>query len=83
MEHIIIQLYVPAIGENFDLKIPLSMMILELVKLLGQAVETLSNGRYCASGTEILCLKNKEQILDYDQTPQDYGMQNGDLLMMM
>ena len=47
MEHIIIQLYVPAIGENFDLKIPLSMMILDLVKLLGQAVETLSNGRYC------------------------------------
>ena len=57
MEHIIIQLYVPAIGENFDLKIPLSMMILDLVKLLGQAVETLSNGRYCASGKEILCLK--------------------------
>ena len=83
MEHIIIQLYVPAIGENFDLKIPLSMMILDLVKLLGQAVETLSNGRYYASGTEILCLKNKEQILDYDQTPQDYGMQNGDLLLMM
>ena len=53
MEHIIIQLYVPAIGENFDLKIPLSMLILDLVKLLGQAVETLSNGRYCASGKEI------------------------------
>ena len=31
MEHIIIQLYVPAIGENFDLKIPLSMMILDLL----------------------------------------------------
>ncbi len=83
MEHIIIHLYVPAVDASYDLKIPLSMTILDLVKLLGQAVETLSNGAYRASGTEILCLKNKEQILHYDLSPQDYAMQNGDLLMMM
>lgn len=83
MEHIVIHLYVPAIDASYDLKIPLSMTILDLVKLLGQAVETLSNGAYRASGTEILCLKNKEQILYYDQTPQDYAIQNGELLLMM
>ena len=83
MEHVIIHLYVPAINASYDLKIPLSMPMLDLVRLLGQAVENLSNGAYRASGSEILSLKNKERILDYDQTPQDYEMQNGDVLMMM
>lgn len=83
MAHVIIRLYVPAINASYDLKIPLSLPILELVKLLGQAVENLSNGTYQSSGCEILSLKNKEQILYYDQTIQDYGIQNGDILLMM
>lgn len=83
MDYVIVYLYVPAINASYDLKIPLSLLILDLVKLLGQGVENLSNGEYQSSGCEILSLKNKEQILYYDQTLQDYGIQNGDMLLMI
>lgn len=83
MDYVIVHLCIPAINASYDIKIPLSLSVLDLVKLLGQAVENLSNGAYQSSGCEILSLENKEQILYYDQTPQDYGIQNGDVLMMM
>ena len=76
MDHILITLYVPAIGQSYDIKIPVSLPIMDITQLLAQAVENLSNGEYVSSDSEILCLKNKE-------TPQEYGIQNGDELMMM
>ena len=83
MDHILITLYVPAIGLSYDIKIPVSLPIMDITQLLAQAVENLSNGEYVSSDSEILCLKNKEMILLNDQTPQEYGIQNGDELMMM
>lgn len=83
MDHILITLYVPAIGQSYDIKIPVSLPIMDITQLLAQAVENLSNGEYVSSDSEIFCLKNKEMILLNDQTPQEYGIQNGDELMMM
>lgn len=83
MDHILITLYVPAIDTSYDIKIPVSLPVMDIVQLLAQAVENLSNGEYVSSGTEVLCLKQKEMILLNDQTPEEYGIKNGDELLMM
>ncbi len=83
MDHILIKLYVPAIDTSYDIKIPVSLPIMDITQLLAQAVENLSNGEYVSSGSEILSVKNKQLVLFNDQTPADYEIKNGDVLMMM
>mgnify|MGYP004636512173 FL=1 len=83
MDHILIKLYVPAIYTSYDIKIPVSLPIMDITQLLAQAVENLSNGEYVSSGSEILSVKNKQLVLFNDQTPADYEIKNGDVLMMM
>ena len=56
---------------------------MDITQLLAQAVENLSNGEYVSSGSEILSVKNKQLVLFNDQTPADYEIKNGDVLMMM
>ncbi|WP_294785911.1 EsaB/YukD family protein [uncultured Eubacterium sp.] len=83
MDHILIKLYVPAIDTSYDIKIPVFLPIMDITQLLAQAVENLSNGEYVSSGSEILSVKNKQLVLFNDQTPADYEIKNGDVLMMM
>ncbi|MGN1181410.1 MAG: hypothetical protein ACI4SR_00265 [Faecalibacillus sp.] len=83
MDKILISLYVPSINERYDMNIPRFMKIKDLIDLLSQAIENLSNGRYISSHGEILCLMNQQILLFNDKRIEDYNIQNGDVLMML
>ncbi len=78
----IVTVYCPAIGEEHDVFIPNDLSIDSVVKLLGKCFESLSDGNYVSSGHELLCMYDKNMLLDYRCTLYDYGIQNGDRLLL-
>lgn len=79
---ILIGLYVPSIEENFDLFVPTGLVISELCTLLADGLTQTTNGHYRTSGRELLCLSSPDKLLAQDMTLADYGISNGDQLVL-
>jgi uncharacterized ubiquitin-like protein YukD len=78
---ILLEIHVPSIAESFDVLLPDFLTMRELVPLIAQAVEDLSNRRYVSSGCEIICCAEDQRILDSNRTLREYSIRNGDHLM--
>jgi len=82
MEKILVSVYVVSLQERFDLFIPMMLTMQELAGLIATGLAELTNGRYEISGREMLCLKNPDTLLNQKKTPEDFGLRNGDELVL-
>lgn len=80
---ILVNVSVPAIGEKYDILIPDFLRNKSVTPLIAEAVENLSNHLYVASGKECLCSAEKNILLRSNATLEQYGIQNGDHLVLM
>lgn len=80
---ILVCIYVPAISKKFDVWIPDFLSIKEIISLIVKAVKELSNSKYVSSGFEFLCLKEKNLLLKDNATLKEYGVRNGDNLILI
>ena len=83
MDKIIVHLIVPAIGQEYDMYIPTTILVNELTKLIIQSIKELTEQFYVSSGSEILCLKDRNCIIDQEETVESYGIQNGDHIVLI
>lgn len=81
MDKILVDLFVPAIHEHFNIFIPNFLTVKEICQLLGAAIQEMSDGSYVSSGEELLCSLEKMQVLRYGHNFLSYGIQNGEHLM--
>ena len=80
---ILVNVFVPAISERYDILVPDDLRIRTVVGLIASGVEDLSDGNYISSGEECLCSVEKDILLRENTTLKNYGIQNGDHLMIM
>ena len=80
---LLIDVYFPAITRSYDILIPDSLRIKTVVSLIASTVEELSNHLYVASGNENLCSVEKNILLRPNATLEQYGIKNGDHLVML
>ena len=80
---VLVNVFVPAISEDYDLLIPTCMSIREVTTLMTEAIIYLSNNRYISSGQEFICLYEQNILLQDALTLRDYGVRNGDHLVYM
>ena len=83
MEKLLICLYVPAIGERFDLFVPRDCDIGTLTKILADGVVQLSDGRFDASGKEMLAMKDPDLLLHPARCLEDYAVRDGAQLVLL
>lgn len=83
MDKLIIHLIIPAITQEYDMYIPTSVSIRELTELIVRAVKEITNNFYVSSGSEILCLKERNLMLIQEETVKSYAVQNGDHIIMI
>lgn len=83
MEKKLIALFVPAVGETFELLAPVRLELSELTKLLVQGVGELCQGHYVISGQETLSLSQGMAPLDPARTLEDYGVEDGTRLILI
>lgn len=77
MNKILIEIYVPAISESFEIFVPGDVPVNDLKGIIASGVVEITNGKYIASGCEQLCLKNPAGVLNPSLTLQDYGIKDG------
>jgi len=80
---ILVNVYVPAISKKYDVSIPNTLIIKNVISLIASTVEDLSNRLYITSGEEYLYSAEKGILLRPNATLEKYGIQNGDHLVMM
>lgn len=80
---ILVNVSVPAIGEKYDVLVPKFLRIKSVIILIAETVENLSNHMYVSSGAECLCSVDKNILLRPNATLEQYGIKNGDHLVMM
>lgn len=83
MDKILIEIFVPAINEQFDIFVPLDVPIKDLNSLMANGVAELTNGKYIVSGSEQLCLKEPSGLLNPLLTLQDYGIKDSTQLYLI
>ena len=83
MQKLVLKLYVPSVGEYFDMSAPADLEIAELTAVLAKAAEELYPGRYKSSHQEILIQKSPDRLLDKKRTLSDYGIADGTNLILM
>lgn len=83
MEKILLNIYMPAIAESFDVFAPTEIPVASVISIIVESVINLSNGRYCASNREMMMTYRPERLLDPDRTLADYGVKDGDRALII
>jgi len=82
MDKILIELYVPAMGAVYDVFIPRKSKTHDVLFLLSETVEELTEGRYLPTQDVVLCRENGE-ILNINMSIAEHGLLNGSMLMLI
>ena len=83
MEKRLINLYVPAAQEQFDVLVPPHLDIAALIRLLAEGAAEICAGRYVPSHQEMLSLREPDLLLHPDKTLADYGIEDGARMVLI
>ncbi len=82
-EKILAEIYVPAAGESYDVWIPKSLRIRDLVMLLSEALSSLVQGQFQGNPGTGLFWRGSGELLDMNRTVRALGLENGAELMLI
>ena len=83
MDKVIVEIYLPAAEQSFDVQIPLSMKVYEIITLASKSIETISEGCFALSDQTTLCDRETGAILNMNITADELGFKNGTKLMLI
>ena len=83
MEKVLVEVFVPVIGEAYDIFIPLKSDMSEVAQLLKKAVTELSNGHFVASEETSVCYRENGTIINVNMSVYELGIRNGSKLMLI
>lgn len=83
MSKVLVEVYVPALGQSYDVFIPLHSPMHEVLELLKRAVTELSDGRFAANGNTALCNRQDGTIININMSVYELRIRNGSKLMLI
>lgn len=83
MNKVLVEVLLPASGEVYDVRISLDSQLGEVAMLIVKQLEDLSNGRFIANDTTVLCDAESGKILDINKFVAELGIKNGSRLMLI
>ena len=83
MEKVLVEIFVPAANRSFDVFIPQTSKMNEVVILVSKTLSNLSNGKYKADASAILCDAESGYILNINSSVYELKIKNGSKLMLI
>ena len=83
MNKILVKLYIPTIGEEYDLWIPLNRRIYNVIRLIVKAVKELTDGQYAPKKFPILYDKLTAMPYDINLSIGESTIRNGSELVLI
>ena len=78
-----VEVFLPAAGKSYDVRIPTTTRIGEIIPLVEMCLAELEEGYFVPSKDTVLCDKNTGMTLDVNLTPSEMGILNGTKLMLI
>ena len=83
MKKVLVEVFVPVIDKTYDVFIPNTSQMSEVLELLKKAVSDLSNGRFIATDETAVCYRESGSIINVNMTVYELGIHNGSKLMLI
>ena len=83
MKKVLVEVFVPVIDAKYDVFIPNTSQISEVLELLKKAVTDLSGGHFIATDETTLCYRENGSIINVNMTVYELGIHNGSKLMLI
>ena len=83
MNKLMVEIYLPAAGKSYDVRIPSNSRIGEIIPLLENCMAELADGYFVPGTDTILCERVTGNELDVNLTAAEMGIVNGARLMLI
>ncbi|MCM1114550.1 MAG: methyltransferase [Clostridium sp.] len=83
MNKLIVEVYVPASGNKYEMRIQATIQMYKILELIKKAVAEFEDGRYKPDDTAVLCDKITGNIINLNMTANELGIKNGSKLMII
>lgn len=83
MSKLMVELYLPAAGRSYDVRIPAGSRIGEIIPLLEGCMAELAAGYFIPGADSILCEQETGMVLNVNLTVEESGILNGTKLMLI
>ncbi len=80
---VLVEILLPAARQKYDVYIPLDSKMSEVVKLVSNALEELSEGKYMATEDSVLCDAETGIIFNINTEVAELDIRNGSRLMLI
>ncbi|WP_068673720.1 EsaB/YukD family protein [Oceanobacillus sp. Castelsardo] len=83
MNKVLVEIFLPAANESFDVYIPVESRLSEVLQLVSSLLSDLSAGKYKATQDAVLCDAKTGMIFNINMAVSELGIQNGSRLMLI
>lgn len=83
MDKVLVEILVPAAEKSFDVFIPQTSKMSEIVALTSKALSELSNGKFKPDSTSIICDAKTGHIFNINASIYELEIKNGSKLMLI
>lgn len=83
MKKVLVEVFVPVIDAQYDVFIPNTSQMSEVLELLKKAVTDLSGGRFISTNETAICYRENGSIINVNMTVYELGIHNGSKLMLI
>lgn len=83
MNKVLVKLYVPTIGEKYDIWIPANRSVYSVIKLITKAIFELTDGEYDPKKLPLLYDKRTANLYDINETIEKSEITNGSEIILI
>ena len=83
MDKILVEVYVPALGDSWDMFIPQELKMYKVLEMMKKAVSDLSEGRFRADENTAVCYREDGTILNINLSVRELELKNASKLMLI
>ena len=83
MKKVLVEVFVPVVDASYDVFIPNTSPMSEVLELLKKAVSELSKGRFIPTNETTICYRENGTIINVNMTIYELGIHNGSKLMLI
>lgn len=83
MNKVLVEIFLPAANESFDVYIPLESQMSEVLILVASLLSDLTDGKYKATPNAVLCDAASGIIFNINMAISELGIKNGSKLMLI
>ena len=83
MDKVLVEIFVPVLNTAYDVFIPLSSPMYEVLELIKKAVSEMSDGRFVANENTAVCHRDNGAIININLSVYELEIRNGSKLMLI